>query len=110
MKFSSVTSLYLLVCMLRILKIKDLANTVAASLICSIDTLLPSSEAKVNGFMDDHDETHESHVDDENPSGNQVPSSMVVSIPSLSTSSSVQHNGCGSASVLRYGTSLNFPV
>ncbi|PWA54005.1 hypothetical protein CTI12_AA439910 [Artemisia annua] len=100
MKFSSVTSLYLLVCMLRILKIKDLANTVAAALICSIDTLLPSSEAKVNGFKDDHDETHESHVDDENPSGNLVPSSMVVSIPSLSTSSSVQHKG-GSASVLR---------
>ncbi|PWA76647.1 hypothetical protein CTI12_AA176360 [Artemisia annua] len=101
MKFSSVTSLYLLVCMLRILKIKDLANTVAAALICSIDTLLPSSEAKVNGFKDDHDETHESHVDDENPSGNLVPSSMVVSIPSLSTSSSVQHKGWGSASVLR---------
>lgn len=101
MKFSSVTSLYLLVCMLRILKIKDLANTVAAALICSIDPLLPSSEAKVNGFMDDHDETHETHVDDENPSGNLVPSSMVVSIPSLSTSSSVQHKGCGSASVLR---------
>ena len=70
---------------------------------------MPSSEAKVNGFKDDHDETHESHVDDENPSGNLVPSSMVVSIPILSTSSSVQHKG-GSASVLRYGTLLNFSV
>ncbi|GJT97350.1 protein transparent testa 9 isoform X1 [Tanacetum coccineum] len=101
MKFSSVTSLYLLVCMLRILKIKDLANTVAAALICSIDTLLPSSDAKVNGFKDDHDETHESHVDDENTSENLVSSSLVVAIPSLSTSSSVQHKCWGSASVLR---------
>nr|GFB17115.1 protein CLEC16A like [Tanacetum cinerariifolium] len=101
MKFSSVTSLYLLVCMLRILKIKDLANTVAAALICSIDTVLPSSDAKVNGFKDDHDETHESHVDDETTSENLVSSSMVVSIPSLSTSSSVQHKCWGSASVLR---------
>ncbi|GJV81143.1 protein transparent testa 9 isoform X2 [Tanacetum coccineum] len=101
MKFSSVTSLYLLVCMLRILKIKDLANTVAAALICSIDNLLPSSDAKVNGFKDDHDETHESHVDDENTSENLVSSSLVVAIPSLSTSSSVQHKCWGSASVLR---------
>lgn len=100
-KFSSVTCLYLLCCIMRILKIKDLANMVAASLICSIETLLPNSEAKLNGFMGDHDGSHESNVDDETPSGNLDSSSIMVSIPSLCTSSSVQHNCWGSASVLR---------
>lgn len=100
-KFGSVTSLYLLCCILRILKIKDLANTVAVALICSIEGLLPNSEAKLNGFRADHDETHESHVDDEKPSGNLDSSSIIVSVPSLSISPSVQHNCWGSASVLR---------
>lgn len=100
-KFSSVTSLYLLCCILRILKIKDLANTVAAALICSTEALLPNAEAKLNGFKTDIDKTDESHVDDEKPSGSLDSSSMIVSIPSLSTSSSVQQNCYGSASVLR---------
>ncbi|MFS7960448.1 hypothetical protein Hanom_Chr08g00703271 [Helianthus anomalus] len=99
-KLSSVTSLYLLCCILRILKIKDLANTVAAALICSVESFLPNIEAKhLNGFTTDHDE--ESHVDDEKPSENLDSSSMKVSIPSLSTSSSAQHNCWHSASVLR---------
>ena len=104
-KFSSATSLYLLCCILRILKIKDLANTVAVALICSIEGLSPNSEAKLNGFREDHEETHDSHVDDEKPSGNSDSSSIIVSVPSLSVSPSIQHN-C-SASVLRYETSLN---
>ncbi|KAI3827651.1 hypothetical protein L1987_01731 [Smallanthus sonchifolius] len=97
-KFSSVTSLYLLCSILRILKIKDLANTVAAALICSIESHFPNFEAKLNDLREDHDE---SHVDDEEPSGDLNSSSMIISIPSLSTSSSVQHNCWGSASVLR---------
>ncbi|KAK1430005.1 hypothetical protein QVD17_12426 [Tagetes erecta] len=98
-KFSSVTSLYLLCCILRILKIKDLANTVAAALICSVESFLPSIESKLNGFMADHDD--ENHVDDEKPSGNLDSSSMTISVPSLSTSSSIEHNCQASASVLR---------
>ncbi|XP_076910280.1 protein TRANSPARENT TESTA 9-like [Bidens hawaiensis] len=99
-KFSSVTSLYLLCCILRILKIKDLANTVAAALICSIESFMPNCEA-TNGFKEDHVETHDkSHVNDEKPSGNLNSSSMIISIPSLSTSSSFQLS-CSSASVLR---------
>ncbi|MFS7967096.1 hypothetical protein Hanom_Chr09g00781711 [Helianthus anomalus] len=93
-KFSSVTSLYLLSCILRILKIKDLANIVAAALICSIEP--------PNGFREDHDETHgDSHVDDEKPSGNLNSSNMIISIPSLSSTSCVQHSCLSSASVLR---------
>ncbi|KAL7593358.1 hypothetical protein Lser_V15G33465 [Lactuca serriola] len=99
--FGSVTSLYLLCSILRILKIKDMANTIAAALICSMEAILPNSEAKVNGFKANHDESDESHVDDEKESGNLDCSSMIVSLPSLSTSSSNHHNCWGSASVLR---------
>lgn len=79
-----------------------MANTIAAALICSMEAILPNSEAKVNGFKANHDESDESHVDDEKESGNLDCSSMIVSLPSLSTSSSNHHNCWGSASVLRY--------
>ncbi|KAL4564337.1 hypothetical protein LXL04_028397 [Taraxacum kok-saghyz] len=104
-KFGSVTSLYLLCSILRILKIKDMANTIAAALICSMEVILPNSEGKVNGFKEDHDESDESvrHDDDndEKGRGDLDCSSMIVSLPRLSTSSSIQHNCCSSASVLR---------
>ncbi|KAK6147411.1 hypothetical protein DH2020_018323 [Rehmannia glutinosa] len=47
----AVTSLYLLCCILRIVKIKDLANTVAAALLCCPETFIGNSEAKLNGNM-----------------------------------------------------------
>ncbi|CAN4084970.1 unnamed protein product [Withania somnifera] len=53
------TSLYLLCSILRIVKIKDLANIVAAILLCDIETLIPRSEAKLNGFMVNYDISHE---------------------------------------------------
>ncbi|KAG6437762.1 hypothetical protein SASPL_102690 [Salvia splendens] len=50
----AVTSLYLLCCILRIVKIKDLANIVAAALICYPDIFPESSEAKLNGNLPSH--------------------------------------------------------
>lgn len=50
----AVTSLYLLCCILRIVKIKDLANTVAAALLCYPDIFRESSEAKLNGNLLGH--------------------------------------------------------
>ncbi|GAB4838299.1 Protein TRANSPARENT TESTA 9 [Ancistrocladus abbreviatus] len=44
-----VISSYLLCCILRIVKIKDLANTVAAALFCPREAFLEVSEVKVNG-------------------------------------------------------------
>ncbi|CAN0852802.1 Protein TRANSPARENT TESTA 9 [Linum grandiflorum] len=44
-----ITSLYLLCCILRIVKIKDLANAIAAALFCPLEAFLPFAEAKVNG-------------------------------------------------------------
>ncbi|CAN1284333.1 Protein TRANSPARENT TESTA 9, partial [Linum perenne] len=46
-----VTSLYLLCCILRIVKIKDLANAIAAALFCPLEAFLPYAEAKVNGHV-----------------------------------------------------------
>lgn len=45
-----VCSLYLICCILRIVKIKDLANTVAAALLCHVETFKSRSEAKLNGY------------------------------------------------------------
>lgn len=50
----AVTSLYLLCCILRIVKIKDLANTVAASLLCYPEIFPEGSEAKLNGNLLGH--------------------------------------------------------
>lgn len=50
----AVTSLYLLCCILRIVKIKDLANIVAAALLCYPEIFPESSEAKLNGDLLSH--------------------------------------------------------
>ncbi|XP_052310122.1 protein TRANSPARENT TESTA 9 isoform X3 [Populus trichocarpa] len=50
----AITSLYLLCCILRIVKIKDLANTIAASLFCPPEAFVPDSETKLNGHAPDH--------------------------------------------------------
>ncbi|PIN03963.1 hypothetical protein CDL12_23507 [Handroanthus impetiginosus] len=50
-RLGAVTSLYLLCCILRIVKIKDLASIVAAALICCPETFIQNSEANLNGNM-----------------------------------------------------------
>ncbi|KAG8376405.1 hypothetical protein BUALT_Bualt09G0060100 [Buddleja alternifolia] len=50
-RLAAVTSLYLLCCILRIVKIKDLANTVAAALLCRTETFTQDSNAKRNGIL-----------------------------------------------------------
>ncbi|XP_047249607.1 protein TRANSPARENT TESTA 9 isoform X2 [Capsicum annuum] len=81
------TSLYLLCCILRIVKIKDLANIVAAVLLCDIETFVPRSEAKLNGFMANHDMSHENQ-DSENGgfSSDSDGQSIRVLIPNISNS------------------------
>jgi len=44
----------LLCCILRIVKIKDLANTIAAALFCSPEAFIADSETKLNGYVPDH--------------------------------------------------------
>ncbi|CAI0407281.1 unnamed protein product [Linum tenue] len=60
-----VTSLYLLCCILRIVKIKDLSNAIAAALFCPLEAFLPYAEPKVNGHVTNGN-CHESHHQLEN--------------------------------------------
>lgn len=46
-----VTSLYLLCCILRIVKIKDLANLIAATLFCPVKAFISSSLVKPNSSL-----------------------------------------------------------
>lgn len=81
------TSLYLLCCILRIVKIKDLANIVATVLLCDIETFVPRSEAKLNGFMVNYDMSHENQ-DSENVGfrSDSDGQSLRVLIPNVSSS------------------------
>ncbi|KAF7806685.1 protein TRANSPARENT TESTA 9-like [Senna tora] len=54
MQSGVVTSLYLLCCILRIVKIKDLANTIAAALFYPLEAFTKHSGVKVNGHIVDH--------------------------------------------------------
>ncbi|XP_051150372.1 protein TRANSPARENT TESTA 9 isoform X2 [Andrographis paniculata] len=84
----AVTSLYLLCCILRILKIKDLANIVATALLCSPPTFSENSEAKLNGNMLDQGssdaQNHESCRDEHSSEANYERSQASV----ISSSSS----------------------
>ncbi|KAE9601631.1 putative armadillo-like helical protein [Lupinus albus] len=64
MQSGVVTSLYLLCCILRIVKIKDLANTIAAALFYPLEAITKSCGGKFNGHISDHGLTSESQVSD----------------------------------------------
>ncbi|XP_062093862.1 protein TRANSPARENT TESTA 9 isoform X4 [Humulus lupulus] len=67
MKSGIVTSLYLLCCILRIVKTKDLANVIAAALLCPLEAFISQSLAKPNGYMSAHEFSHEIKVDAGSP-------------------------------------------
>lgn len=110
MKIGPVTSLYLLCCILRIVKIKDLANTVAATLFCPLEAFIPCSEAKQNGRVSGYGFPHENQKPDND---NHCPpevlcGGLMVTIQNSSSSSEfhleddvLQHHFNGSQSALR---------
>ncbi|KAB1204299.1 hypothetical protein CJ030_MR8G004629 [Morella rubra] len=59
-QIGAVTSLYLICCILRIVKIKDLANTIAAALFFPVEAFKHNSETKLNGYMTGLGFVHES--------------------------------------------------
>jgi len=59
MQHGAAPSLYLLCCILRIVKIKDLANTIAAALFYPSKAFTNSSQGNFNCFISDHDFTSE---------------------------------------------------
>lgn len=87
MKIGPMTSLYLLCSILRIVKIKDLANTVAAALFCPLEAFMPPAEAKLNGHMPGYVFSHESHTPDNDKLSPEVDcGSLRVTIPNSSSS------------------------
>lgn len=54
----AVTSLYLLCCILRIVKIKDLANTIVAAFFCPQGAFVSLQEAEVNGKATSYKSQH----------------------------------------------------
>ncbi|XP_061361576.1 protein TRANSPARENT TESTA 9 [Gastrolobium bilobum] len=64
MQSGVVTSLYLLCCILRIVKIKDLANTIAAAFFYPSEAFTKSSVGKFNVHIPDHGFTSECQVSD----------------------------------------------
>ncbi|XP_015900238.3 protein TRANSPARENT TESTA 9 [Ziziphus jujuba] len=70
LQIAAVTSLYLLCCILRIVKIKDLANTIAAALFCPLEAFILKGGAKPNGYMSGNGFMHESQQHNNLAEGN----------------------------------------
>ncbi|GLT72834.1 hypothetical protein SLA2020_447330 [Shorea laevis] len=66
-RIGAVTALYLICCILHVVKIKDLANTIAAALFFPLEAFIPNSEAKINGHMPGPGFIHEVQ-----PPGNEI--------------------------------------
>ncbi|XVF19047.1 hypothetical protein REPUB_Repub11eG0076800 [Reevesia pubescens] len=89
MKIGAVTSLYLLCCILRIVKIKDLANTIAAALLYPLEAFVPNSEAKLNGYVSGNDCAHENEEPDIDSVTSVNAGQLCLDIPNKASSSQV---------------------
>ncbi|KAK1551168.1 hypothetical protein Q3G72_031319 [Acer saccharum] len=87
-KIGAVTCLYLLCCILRIVKIKDLANTIAAALFCPPEAYISNFQAKLNGYMPAHVFTYDYKQSDDNVSGMED-GHLRVTVSDMATSSQV---------------------
>lgn len=93
---------------MRIVKIKDLANTIAAALFCPAEVYITNFEAKLNGYMPCRDVMHDSQMPD-NDTAIEVDSGVLrVREPDMATSSQIhsqdlitENNSCGSHLALR---------
>ncbi|CAL8990468.1 unnamed protein product [Prunus brigantina] len=79
-------SLYLVCCILRIVKIKDLANTVAAALFCPLDAVIPKFGSKPNGYTSLCAFEHESQPPDSNNLTKADAGILRVDVTNLSSS------------------------
>ncbi|KAF2309881.1 hypothetical protein GH714_005477 [Hevea brasiliensis] len=91
-QIGAITSLYLLCCILRIVKIKDLANTIAAALFCPAEVFIPKSEAKLNGHVSGHSYMNEIQQS-ERENVTEVDACPIASLPALAGSSQVHPEG-----------------
>ncbi|XP_020409827.1 uncharacterized protein LOC18791202 isoform X3 [Prunus persica] len=79
-------SLYLVCCILRIVKIKDLANTIAAALFCPLDAVVPKFGSKPNGYTPLCAFEHESEPPDSNNLTKADAGILRVDVTNLSSS------------------------
>lgn len=63
MQSGVVTSLYLLCCILKIVKIKDLANTVVAALIYPLKSFTKCSGGNINGYASESQGQEDDNLD-----------------------------------------------
>ncbi|XP_061990548.1 protein TRANSPARENT TESTA 9 isoform X2 [Rosa rugosa] len=89
-QMGAVTSLYLICCILRIVKIKDLSNTIAAALFCPLEAFLSKSVAEPNGYMSGYDVAHESQSPGSNNQTKAEVGNLSVDVANLSISPQIQ--------------------
>ena len=106
-----VTSLYLLCCILRIVKIKDLANIIVAALYYPLESLTKCFGGQVNGMVPDNGFTSEGDGIDNNNNNltKNNKKGLVVNVPCSPSSSgfhpqsiTMLNNGSSSNVALRY--------
>ncbi|XP_048423754.1 protein TRANSPARENT TESTA 9-like isoform X1 [Pyrus x bretschneideri] len=91
-QIGAATSLYLVCCILHIVKIKDLANTICAALFFPLDSFFPKSGAKPNGCTPFHGFAHESQ-----PPGSNTKEGVGIlrdDMPNLSSSPQREYDYC----------------
>ncbi|XP_019463422.1 PREDICTED: uncharacterized protein LOC109362230 isoform X1 [Lupinus angustifolius] len=105
MQSGIVTSLYLLSCILRIVKIKDLANTIAAALFYPLEAFTKSYGGKFNDHISDEGFTSVSHVSDNGNVAESDAIHSIVNVPCPSSSSAfhpesvLNQNNCNSSNL-----------
>ena len=77
----AITSMYLLCSILRIVKIKDLANTIAAALFCPQQDFLPLHDAKAKGNTPSSKAQHPLSEENRNGYMTEATRNLRVSIP-----------------------------
>lgn len=99
MQSGVVTSLYLLCCILRIVKIKDLANTIAAALFYPLEAFSKSYGGKFNGHTSDQGFTSESQVLDNDNLTNSDARHSMINLPysGFHPESVLNQNDCSSS-------------
>ncbi|XP_068637653.1 protein TRANSPARENT TESTA 9-like isoform X2 [Aristolochia californica] len=80
------TSLYLLCCILRIVKIKDLASCIAAALFCPLEVFILTANSKPNGFISGNGLPHDNQWDHHDTAMQANRASLSITIPNSSTS------------------------
>ncbi|KAJ6296411.1 hypothetical protein OIU78_024293 [Salix suchowensis] len=75
-QIGAITSLYLLCCILCIVKIKDLANTIAAALFCPPEAFVADYETQLNGYVPEIQQPENENVIEVNGCSKQIMRSL----------------------------------